>query len=185
LIFIETALKGAFVIEMQKLEDERGFFARAFCEREFAAHGMTSTIAQCNVSYNLRKGTLRGMHYQAAPFEETKVVRCTQGAIFDVIIDLRPESPTYKNWICVDLSAQNCRMLYVPANFAHGFETLDDKTEVFYQMSQFYSSEHSRGLRWNDPAFEIRWPIEPQVVHERDRNYPDFQPVEHSRVHRF
>lgn len=178
MIFVETILKGAFVIEAQRLEDERGFFARVFCQRDFAQHGLSTAIAQCNVSFNPRKGTLRGMHYQVAPFEEAKVIRCTQGAIHDVIVDLRPESSTFRKWTGVELSAENRKMLYVPANFAHGFLTLEDNTEVFYQMSQFYSGEHGRGVRWNDPAFNIQWPMEPMIMNDRDRTCPDFRATE-------
>ena len=156
--FIETRLKGAFVIEPERLADERGFFARMWCQREFIAHGLNPDLVQCNISFNTNKGTLRGMHHQAAPHEEAKLVRCTMGAIYDVIIDLRPDSPTYKAWLAVELTAPNRKMLYVPEGFSHGFMTLADNTEVFYQMSEFYSPECASGIRWNDPQFGIVWP---------------------------
>lgn len=175
MIFTETILKGAWVIEPERREDDRGFFARTFCEKEFAEHGLETRVAQCNISFNRRKGTLRGMHYQAAPFEEAKLARCTMGAIFDAIIDLRPASPTFKKSFSVELTASNRRMLYIPRDFAHGFQTLVDDTEVFYQMAQVYSAEHARGVRWNDSAFGIRWPADERIIHERDKNYPDFR----------
>jgi len=169
--FIEVKLKGAYLIEPELFEDERGFFARTFCQREFEAHGLNPGIAQCNISYNKHKGTLRGMHYQVAPKAETKLVRCTRGAIYDVIIDLRPESPTYCQWIAKELNAENSRLMYVPEGFAHGFQTLKDDTEVFYQMSECYSPEHVRGGRWNDPAFGIEWPLNTKIISEKDKNY--------------
>jgi dTDP-4-dehydrorhamnose 3,5-epimerase len=174
LIFTETKLAGAFVIELERYTDERGFFARTFCQQEFEAHGLKAQVAQCNVSFNKRKGTLRGMHYQAAPFTEAKLVRCTLGSIYDVIIDLRPASATFKRHFAMELSAENRRMLYIPEDFAHGFQTLEDDTEVFYQMAQRYSAEHARGVRWNDPAFGIEWPKGERIIIERDQNYPDF-----------
>lgn len=173
-IFRETTLAGAFVIEPEKREDERGFFARTFCREEFAAHGLNPEIAQCNVSFNKRKGTLRGMHYQAPPFAEVKLVRCTAGAIFDVIIDLRKPSGTFRQHFAVELCASSGKMLYIPEGFAHGFQTLLDDTEVFYQMSQPYAPQCARGVRWNDPAFGIEWPPAERTMVERDRNYPDF-----------
>jgi dTDP-4-dehydrorhamnose 3,5-epimerase len=174
LIFTETKPKGAFVIELEPVEDERGFFARSWCGREFEVRGLNSQLAQCNISFNKRKGTLRGMHYQVAPHEEAKLVRCTMGAIFDVIIDLRRQSPTFKKWVAVELNERNRRMLYVPEGFAHGFQTLEDDTEVFYQMSEFYAPEHARGVRWNDPAFQIRWPEAEPVISASDQTYADF-----------
>jgi dTDP-4-dehydrorhamnose 3,5-epimerase len=174
LIFTETRLKGAFVLELEKREDDRGFFARSWCRNEFEAHNLNAAIVQCNVSFNRSKGTLRGMHYQAAPFAEAKLVRCTAGALYDVIIDLRRDSATYKQHVGEVLSAANYKMLYVPEGFAHGFQTLEDNTEIFYQMSQFYSPEHARGVRYNDPAFGIEWMVEQAVITDRDRNYPDF-----------
>ena len=174
MLFTETELKGAFLIEPERREDFRGFFARTWCEKEAAAHAVNPRLVQCNISFNHRKGTLRGMHYQTAPFGEAKLVRCTMGAIHDVIIDLRRESPTFKRHVAAVLTADNRRMLYIPEGFAHGFQTLEDNTEVFYQMSQFYSPEHVAGVRWNDPAFGIPWPIADPIMHERDRNYADF-----------
>jgi dTDP-4-dehydrorhamnose 3,5-epimerase len=175
MIFTETPLKGAFVIDPEKLEDERGFFARTWCQREAAAYGLQPRWLQCNISFNKQKGTMRGMHYQVAPFAEAKLVRCTMGAIYDVIIDLRPEAPTFRQWVAIELSAHNHRMLHIPEGFAHGFLTLDDNTEVFYQMSEFYAPAYARGVRWNDPAFHIEWPIDVCVIADRDRNYPDFR----------
>jgi dTDP-4-dehydrorhamnose 3,5-epimerase len=174
LIFEETKLKGAFVIHPERRDDDRGFFARTFCRREFEAHGLNSQVAQCNISFNARKAVLRGMHFQIAPFEEAKLVRCTAGSIYDVIIDLRASSPTYRQYFAVELSAGSRKMLYVPEGFAHGFQTLEDHTEVFYQMSQFYSPECAQGVRWDDPAFGIKWPAGERTIHERDRTYPNF-----------
>ena len=174
MIFTETKLQGAFILELDKREDDRGFFARSWCQKEFQAHHLNPRIVQCNISFNRMKGTLRGMHYQAAPLAEAKLVRCTAGALYDVIIDLRPDSPTYKQHVSEVLSAANYKMMYVPEGFAHGFQTLEDDTEIFYQMSEFYSSEHARGVRYNDPAFGIKWMIGNPVIVDRDRNYPDF-----------
>lgn len=171
MLFTETKLRGAFVIEPERLDDERGFFARTWCQEEFAAHGLNARLAQCNISFNTRKGTLRGMHYQAAPHEEAKLVRCTMGAICDVIIDLRPRSSTYREWTGVELSAENRIMLYVPEGFAHGFQTLQDNTEVFYQMSAAYHPGSARGVRWDDPGFDIRWPLLDPIMSDRDRSY--------------
>jgi dTDP-4-dehydrorhamnose 3,5-epimerase len=167
-------LKGAFEIDPERKEDDRGFFARTFCREEFEKHGLNPNVVQCNISFNRRKGTLRGMHFQAAPHEEAKLVRCTAGKIFDVIIDLRPESSSFKEHAAVELSAENCKMLYIPEGFAHGFQTLEDNTEVFYQMSHEYSGGHARGVRWDDPAFGITWPAGERIIIDRDRNYPDF-----------
>ena len=169
--FTETRLKGAFIIEPERLEDERGFFARTFCQKEFEAHGLNPRMVQCNISYNKHKGTLRGMHYQAAPMAEAKLVRCTRGAIYDVIIDLRPESPTYCQWLAEELNAENSKMIYIPEGFAHGFQTIEGDTEVFYQMSEFYSPEHARGVRWDDSAFGIEWPLDMKMISEKDKNY--------------
>jgi dTDP-4-dehydrorhamnose 3,5-epimerase len=174
MIFKETMLGGAFVIDLERREDERGFFARSFCRREFEVHGIDPHIAQCNVSFNAKAGTLRGMHWQAPPFEEAKLVRCTRGAAYDVIIDLRSDSKTYKEWVGVALTAENRTMLYVPQGFAHGFVTRCDHTEIFYQMSQFYVPEAARGARYDDPAFHIRWPEKIREISDRDRKYPDF-----------
>lgn len=176
MIFRGTELKGAFIIDPERLEDERGFFARSFCQREFEAHGLDGRIAQCNISFNPRKGTLRGMHYQLAPHREVKLVRCTQGAIFDVIIDLRPESASYCRWLGVELSAENRRMLYVPEGFAHGYQTLVDNSEVFYQVSAFYAPGSERGVRFDDPAFGIAWPLEVSAISAKDRQHPRYQP---------
>ena len=175
MLFRETKLPGAFVIDLQKHEDERGFFARSWCRKEFESHGLDPRTVQCNVSFNKLKGTLRGMHYQVAPYAEAKLVRCTRGAIYDVIIDLRRESATYKQHVSELLSGNNYKSLFVPEGFAHGFQTLEDNSEVFYQMSEFYSAEHQRGLRYNDPAFGIKWPTDVMVISDRDRNYEDFK----------
>ena len=173
--FHPTKLPGGFEIHLEPIRDERGYFARAWCRNEFEEHGLESAIVQCNISFNTRKGTLRGMHYQAAPFAETKLVRCTQGAICDVVLDLRPQSPTFKGWVAVTLTAENRNMVYVPKGCAHGFLTLQDETEVFYQMSEVYNAESARGVRWNDPTFAIAWPEKVEVISDRDRNYPDFK----------
>lgn len=174
MVFKETQLKGVFLIEMQPLEDERGFFARTFCREEFVKRGLNPEVVQCNLSYNRKRGTLRGMHYQIAPREEAKLVSCTSGRIYDVVIDLRANSATYCKWLAVELSARGRRMLYVPEGCAHGFQTLEDDSQVFYQMSDFYARECVRGIRWNDPAFGIQWPEDPRIMSERDRDYPDF-----------
>jgi dTDP-4-dehydrorhamnose 3,5-epimerase len=173
-IFTESVLRGAFIIEPEKHEDERGFFARSWCQKEFAEHNLNPRTVQCNISFNKRKGTLRGMHYQVAPRAEAKLVRCTQGAIYDVIVDLRLDSPTFKQHVAELLTSQDHKMLYVPEGFAHGFQTLEDDTEVFYQMSEFYAPQYARGVRWNDPAFGIEWPISEPIMVERDKNYLDF-----------
>lgn len=179
MIFTETPLKGAFLIDLEKRGDERGFFARAFCVREFADHGLTTQIVQANNSLSVQKGTLRGMHYQLAPKAETKVVRCLRGALHDIILDLRPDSPTFGQTFGADLTAENRRMMYVPKGFGHGFITLVDDTEALYLVDEFYSPEHERGVRWNDPRFAIPWPAQPVVMSEKDRNYPDFDPAWH------
>src|SRR4030042_5331835 len=173
MIFTKSILNDAFVIDIEKKEDDRGFFARSWCRREFEAHGLNPNLAQCNISFNPQKGTLRGMHFQTAPCEEVKIVRCTRGEIYDVIIDLRPGSSTFKEWLGVTVSEEKRNMLYIPKGFAHGFLTLKDNTEVFYQMSEFYSPDHARGVRWNDPAFGILWPGKVQLISDKDRNYPD------------
>ena len=172
--FVETELQGAFVIEPEMVEDNRGFFARSWCSLEFSAKGLNSSLVQANISYNRKRGTLRGMHYQSEPYTEVKLVRCTRGAICDVIIDLRIQSPTYKKWIGVKLAAENYRMLYVPGNFAHGFLTLKDDTEVVYQVSEVYTPAAEHGLRYNDPLFDIHWPLTPSVISEKDQNWPDY-----------
>jgi dTDP-4-dehydrorhamnose 3,5-epimerase len=176
MFFHETKLPGVFEIHLDPHSDERGFFARTWCRKEFEAKGLNASLAQCNISFNARQGTLRGMHFQAAPHAEAKLVRCTRGGICDVVLDLRPQSPTYKDWIAVTLTSTNRRMIYVPENCAHGFLTLEDETEVFYQMSAFYNAESARGIRWNDPAFQIAWPGNVKVISARDQNYPDFEP---------
>ena len=172
--FTETKLKGAFIVEIEKLTDDRGFFARAWCRKEFEAHGLTSAVVQANVSFNRKRGTLRGMHYQIAPFQESKLIRCTRGAIYDVIIDLRPESPTYKEWIGVELTADNYTLFFVPEDFSHGFITLMDDTEITYQVSQFYTPGSEKGIRFNDPIFNIQWPLEVSVISDKDSNWSDF-----------
>jgi dTDP-4-dehydrorhamnose 3,5-epimerase len=174
LIFEPTILPGAYVIEPERYEDFRGSFTRVFCQREFAAAGLEARIVQCNVSFNRRKGTLRGMHYQEAPYQEVKLVRCNRGSVYDVIVDLRRESPTFKRHFALELNEQNGTALYIPTGVAHGFQTLVDDSELSYQMSQFYSVEHARGVRWNDPAFDISWPPDDRTILERDQSYPDF-----------
>ena len=176
MIFRETTLKGAFVIEMEKFEDKRGFFARAWCQKEVEANGLVSRVVQTNISFNKKRGTLRGMHYQVAPYEQIKLVRCTRGVIYDVIIDLRPDSPTFRKWTGVELTAENYTMLYVPENFAHGFQTLEDNTEVTYQVSQFYSPESERGVRYDDPVFQVEWPLPVEVISEKDIAWPYCSP---------
>lgn len=176
MIFTETRLKGAYVIEPEFRQDERGFFARTWCQNEFALKSLQTQWVQCNISFNTQRGTLRGLHYQTAPYEETKLVRCTMGAIYDVILDLRVDSPTFKQWLAVELTAQNRLMLFIPEGFAHGFQTLMDESEVFYQMSAFYAAEYARGVRWDDPAFGISWPAEKRTISERDRSFPNFIP---------
>jgi dTDP-4-dehydrorhamnose 3,5-epimerase len=173
--FLPTRISQVLEIQPELRLDERGFFARTWCQKEFASQGLASNLVQASISYNARKGTLRGMHYQVAPFEETKLVRCTRGAIYDVVLDLRAESHTYKQWISALLTAENRNMMYVPKGCAHGFLTLQDDTEVFYQMSEAFDATSARGVRWNDPAFGITWPEKVQVISERDRTYADFQ----------
>ena len=178
MIFNKTKLKGAYIIQLEPSEDERGSFARMFCREEFETHGLNSAVVQCNISKNRRKGTLRGMHYQVAPHAEAKLVACLAGSIYDVIIDLRPGSITCCSWIAVELSARDPRsLLYIPEGFAHGFQTLEDDTEVFYQMSHAYVPEAARGVRWDDPAFAIQWPDGPRTISTRDLHYPDFRPA--------
>jgi dTDP-4-dehydrorhamnose 3,5-epimerase len=171
--FFPTVLPDTFVIEPELLGDARGFFARTWCQREAAAFSLHPTWVQCNISFNHACGTLRGMHYQTAPAAENKLVHCTRGAVYDVVLDLRPASPTYRRWVAVELTAANHLMLYVPEGCAHGFQTLEDNTEVFYQMSAFYEPTCVRGVRWNDPTFGIRWPLPVTVIAERDQQYPD------------
>ena len=173
--FRETEIPGVFEIELETMPDERGFFARTWCQKEFAIHGLSPKLVQCSVSFNKRKGTLRGLHYQVAPHAETKLVRCTRGAIYDVVLDLRPQSPKFKDVVGVTLTAEKRNMIYVPEGCAHGFLTLEEGTEVFYQMSEFQSPESARGVRFDDPAFRIAWPEKIEVISERDRNYPNFE----------
>lgn len=175
MIFQETKLKGAYIIEPERLEDERGFFARTFCQKEFEKQGLNHRFVQCNISFNKKKATLRGMHYQVAPHEEAKIVSCARGAIYDVIIDLRLDSFTYCKWFAIELSAQNYVSLYIPEGFAHGFQTLADDTVVLYQMSEFYHPESSQGVRWNDRSFSINWPILPCILSNKDASYPDYK----------
>jgi len=174
MIFNKTPLKDAYVIELERIEDERGFFARSWCVKEFKKHGLNPNLVQCNVSFNKKKGTLRGMHYQAAPHGEARLVRCTKGAFYDVIIDLRPDSSTFKQWFGVELTADNHKALYIPEGFAHGFQTLEGDTEVFYQMSEFYHPESARGVRYDDPMFGIEWPSSHITVSPKDKSYPLF-----------
>jgi dTDP-4-dehydrorhamnose 3,5-epimerase len=171
--FIGCPLSGAYLVAPESAQDERGLFARTYCRTEFAAQGLNPSVVQCNTSYNRRRGTLRGMHYQKAPFLEAKLVRCTYGAIYDVIIDLRQSSPTYKNWFGVELTRENRLSMYVPEGFAHGFITLVDHSEVLYQMSEFFQADYAAGVRWDDPAFSIAWPIDVRVISDRDRSYPN------------
>jgi dTDP-4-dehydrorhamnose 3,5-epimerase len=171
--FVPTTLGGAYVIEQERRADERGFFARTWCAQEFAAHGLEPGLAQCSVSFNHRRGTLRGMHYQAPPFAEVKLLRCTRGAVFDVAVDLRPDSPTFRKWVGVELTADDGRALYVPRGFAHGFYSLVDSTEVAYQISTEYRPDAARGVRWNDPLLGVAWPGPVEVIAPRDRDYPD------------
>ncbi len=171
---VELDIQGVYLIDPQLIKDERGFFARTFCRESFERHGMNPDLVQCNISFNYKKGTLRGMHFQCKPHEEAKVVRCTKGAIYDVVVDLRPGSKTYCRWAAVELSAENRRMLYIPEGIAHGFQTLADNTEVFYQMSYHFVGDAARGVRWDDAAFQIEWPEPPAVISQKDLNYPDF-----------
>jgi dTDP-4-dehydrorhamnose 3,5-epimerase len=172
--FNETGLQGAIIVEIEKLQDQRGFFARSWCKREFEQYGLDASLVQANVSYNHRKGTLRGMHFQVEPHGETKLVRCTQGAIYDVIIDLRQDSPTYRKWVGVELTADNFRMLFVPKMFAHGFQTLAEESVVTYQVGQFYTPGSERGIRFDDSAFQIQWPLEVGVISDKDKSWPAF-----------
>lgn len=169
--FLETKLKGAYVIELDPISDHRGFFARSWCAQEFSDRGLNPNLVQCNISFNIKKGTLRGMHYQTNPHEEAKLVRCTQGSIYDVVVDIRPDSATFKSWFAIELSTANRQMLYIPEGFAHGFETLEDNTEVFYQMSDFFHPESARGFRWDDPDFSIRWNLTDKIISDKDLSY--------------
>jgi dTDP-4-dehydrorhamnose 3,5-epimerase len=173
-IFTETKIEGAIIIEPELLTDERGFFARSFCKEEFEKHGLETSLVQCNISYNKKKGTLRGMHYQAPPHEEAKIVSCTAGAIYDVILDLRKDSKTYCQWVAVELTDENFKMLYVPKGCAHGFQTLKDETVVYYQMTEFFHPESASGVRWDDSSFKIEWPLDKIIISSKDQFYPDY-----------
>ncbi len=175
MLFLETSLKGAFIIEPERKEDERGFFARVFCVEEFGARGLETNLMQCSISFNKQKGTLRGMHFQTFPYEEVRLVRCTTGAVYDVLLDLRSDSLTFKQWIGEVLTSENRRMMYVPKGFAHGFLTLENNCEVLYQMSEFYHGDYAGGVRWDDPAFGIEWPAQVRLISERDRTFKDFK----------
>ena len=177
MIFTPAPVPGVWIIDVDRREDVRGFFARTWCREEFEAHGLDPRVVQCNLSRNGRRGTLRGMHWQEAPHGETKLVRCSRGAIWDVVVDLRQDSASYLKHFGVELNARDCRALYIPPGFAHGFVTLEDESDVFYQMSEFYHGPSARGVRWNDPAFGISWPVANPILHERDANYPDYRPV--------
>jgi dTDP-4-dehydrorhamnose 3,5-epimerase len=182
MIFKETSIPGAYIIDLERLEDERGFFARSWCQREFIERGLDPCVVQCNISYNRSRGTLRGMHLQLPPFAEAKLVRCIRGAIYDVILDLRLGSPTYLQWFGIELSDENYTSLFIPQGLAHGFITLYDEAEIFYQMSEFYSPECAVGVRWNDPCFNIRWPAPVRVISAKDQAYPDFDPDRYMEV---
>lgn len=175
MIFKETELKGAFIIDLEPLQDDRGFFARSFCQNEFKSLGLQSTVAQCNLAFNRSRGTIRGMHYQTPPHAEAKLVTCTHGTIYDVIIDLRLDSPTYTKWLAIELTESRKQMLYVPEGFAHGYQTLTDDTEIFYHMFNFYSQAAAQGIRWDDPFFKIPWPIAKPLVSDRDKSYSNFE----------
>jgi dTDP-4-dehydrorhamnose 3,5-epimerase len=175
-IFKPLPLKDAFLVEPERLKDNRGFFARSFCFKEFEKNGLNPRLAQCNISFNITKGTLRGMHYQSPPFMEAKLIRCTKGSVHDVMVDLRSDSKTYLRHYGVRLDADNRLMVYVPKGFAHGFITLEDHSEVFYQMSEFYSSDNAHGFRWDDTCFKIEWPLSPTVISDKDSSYPDYIP---------
>jgi len=174
MIFKETKLKGSYIVEIEMIGDERGFFGRSWCEKEFSDHGLETNLKQLNVSYSAAKGTLRGLHYQKSPYQEAKLVRCVRGSIFDVIIDLRPDSETYKQWFGVELSEKNRKSIYVPNDFAHGFLTLEDNCEINYGVTEYYTPEYEEAVRWDDPSFDIKWPIKPTVITERDQNISNF-----------
>ena len=176
MIFKPTKLAGAFIVELETIDDDRGFFARAYCRKEFEKHDLNASVVQCNLSYNKYRGTLRGMHFQKSPHAEVKFVRCVAGAIYDVIIDLRPESRTYTQWVGVELTSKNRLMLYVPEGFAHGYQTLADNSEVFYQVSEYYTPSADAGVRWDDPAFGIIWPaVDKRIISDKDRHWPDYR----------
>ena len=177
MLFTETRLKGAFIIQLEKRGDERGFFARTFCQNEFSDHGLNTQISQANLAYSRFKGTLRGMHYQARPHAEAKLVRCTKGAVFDVAVDLRPDSVTYCQWFGVELSSDNDKMFYIPEDFAHGYMTIEDHCELTYMVSAFYAPDAEQGVRWDDPTFEIKWPLTPKIISDKDKKWADFNPA--------
>ena len=182
MVFLPTQLAGVTLIEPEPVSDGRGLFARTWCQRDFESQGLTAKLAQCSVSFNARRATLRGMHFQAEPHAEAKLVRVTRGAIYDVALDLRPDSSTYLQWFAAELSSDNRHMLYIPEGYAHGFQTLTDDAEVFYQISEFYEPDAGRGVRWNDPAFDIGWPLGNPILSDRDRNYPDYESVRSTRA---
>lgn len=175
MIFNKTKLEGAYIIEIEKHGDERGFFSRSWCNKELEDHGLNSKMVQANIGFSLKKGTLRGLHFQMPPYQEVKVVRCTMGAIFDVIVDLRPDSPTYKQWVSVELNSENRKMIYVPEGFAQGYVTLTDNTEMCYNTSQFYAPDFARGVRYDDPSFSIKLPIDVTVISKADKSWPDYE----------
>jgi dTDP-4-dehydrorhamnose 3,5-epimerase len=172
--FVETSIPGTYLIHIEPHNDERGFFGRSWCVNEFREHGLNERLVQCNISFNIKKGTLRGMHYQLPPYAEAKLIRCTRGAIYDVAVDLRPDSVSFKHWISVELTSVNLQMLYIPEGVAHGFQTIVDNSEVFYQMSELYNAQSGQGVRWNDPAFAIKWPYDDPIISIRDTQFPDF-----------
>lgn len=174
MIFTETSLKNAYVVELEKKGDHRGFFARTWDSKEFEQHNLNSNLVQCNVSFSKKRGTLRGMHYQTKPFEESKLIRCTKGKIFDVIIDLRSSSKTYKKWFGIELSEENYKMLFVPEGFAHGFQSLEDNTEIIYQVSEFYTPQSELGVHWNDSTFDIKWPLDEKIITDKDNSWKPF-----------
>ncbi len=173
MIYSATRLKGVFIIDLDPIQDDRGFFARCWCKKEFEKHGLNPNLSQCNLSVNNKRGTLRGLHYQLAPFQEIKLVRCTRGSIYDVVVDMRLDSETYQEWISVELSADNRRMLYVPEGFAHGYQTLEDNSEIFYQVSECYHPECEIGVRWDDPVIGTTWPEADRIISAKDRAWPD------------
>lgn len=173
--FLSVSLPGVYLIEPELLHDERGFFTRSFCVKEFENNQIDPELKQCSISFNKKKGTLRGMHYQIEPYAEAKLVRCTMGSIYDVVLDLRPESPTFRQWEAFELSAKNRNSLFIPKGMAHGLQTLEDNTEIFYQISEFFAPEHARGVRWNDLAFDIEWPVSEKIISAKDQNYQDYE----------
>jgi dTDP-4-dehydrorhamnose 3,5-epimerase len=176
--FTETRMAGAYIIDLEKHQDARGYFARSWCRREFSERGLDDGLVQCNLSFNIRRGTLRGMHFQAHPFAEAKIVRCVRGALYDVMIDLRPDSATFLQWAGFELTPDNGTSVYIPRGFAHGFQTLEDSTEILYQMTEFYAPDYARGVRWNDPLFNIQWPDDRPTIASRDNQYPDADPLQ-------